>query len=51
MVFASRMVEMVSQFEITDARFDENLKAFIHQCVFYDLLLKKYMRNRIPPLC
>ena len=45
MVFASRLVEATSQFEITDARFDENLKGFIHQCVFYDILLKKYSMN------
>lgn len=45
MVFASRLVEATTQFEITDARFDANLKEFIHQCVFYDLLLRKYSIN------
>jgi len=47
MVFASRLVEATSQFEITDAKFDTNLKEFIHQCVFYDLLLKKYSINEL----
>jgi conjugal transfer mating pair stabilization protein TraG len=42
MVFASEIVRAVSQFEITDARFDNNLQGFIHQCVFYDILLNKY---------
>lgn len=42
MVFASRLVEAASQFEITDEKFDANLKGFIHQCVFYDILLNKY---------
>lgn len=45
MVFASQLVRTVSQFEITDARFDENIQGFIHQCVFYDILLKKYSIN------
>lgn len=42
MVFASRMVEAASQFEIIDSQFDQNMREFIHQCVFYDLLLNKY---------
>lgn len=42
MVMASRLVTATSQFEITDSTFDENLQSFIHQCVFYDILLKKY---------
>lgn len=42
MVMASRLVNATSQFEITDSTFDENLQSFIHQCVFYDILLKKY---------
>lgn len=45
MVFASQIVRAASQFEITDARFDQNLQDFIHQCVFYDILLKKYSIN------
>ena len=45
MVFASEIVRAVSQFEITDARFDGNIQGFIHQCVFYDILLKKYSMN------
>ena len=47
MVFASRLVETVSQFEITDPTFDANLKSFSHQCVFYDLLLNKYSIQRL----
>lgn len=47
MVFSSRLVEAASQFEITDAKFDQNLKEFIHQCVFYDLLLEKYSVNTL----
>jgi len=42
MVFASRLMTMANQFEISDAVFDSNLKEFIHQCVFYDILLNKY---------
>lgn len=42
MVFASEMVRAVSQFEITDSRFDENMQGFINQCMFYDVLLHKY---------
>lgn len=45
MVFASRLVDAASQFEITDATFDANLSEFIHQCVFYDVLLNKYSLN------
>ena len=47
MVFASRLVEAASQFEIVDAQFDQNLREFIHQCVFYDLLLNKYSINTL----
>jgi conjugal transfer mating pair stabilization protein TraG len=47
MVFASQLVRAASQFEITDARFDENIQGFIHQCVFYDILLKKYSINEL----
>jgi hypothetical protein len=42
MIFASRLMTMANQFEINDAEFDSNLKEFIHQCVFYDILLNKY---------
>lgn len=45
MVFASRLMTMANQFEINDAVFDGNLKEFIHQCVFYDILLNKYSIN------
>lgn len=47
MVFASRLVEAASQFEITDENFDANLKGFIHRCVFYDLLFNKYSINTL----
>jgi conjugal transfer mating pair stabilization protein TraG len=42
MVFASQLFEASSQFEITDAVFDKNLSEFVHQCIFYDVLLNKY---------
>lgn len=45
MVFASRLVSMANQFEINDSAFDENLQEFVHQCVFYDILLNKYSIN------
>lgn len=45
MVFASRLAMAASQVEIQDATFDQNLQDFIHQCVFYDLLLGKYSIN------
>ncbi|MHB1948898.1 MAG: conjugal transfer protein TraG N-terminal domain-containing protein [Gammaproteobacteria bacterium] len=45
MVFASRLMMMANQFEISDATFDGNLQEFVHQCVFYDILLNKYSIN------
>jgi len=45
LVFASRMVTEGAQFEITDSEFDHNLQSFIQQCVFYDILLKRYTLN------
>lgn len=42
MIFASRLMSMANQFQINDSVFDSNLKEFIHQCVFYDILLSKY---------
>ena len=45
MIFASQLVRAASQFEITDSRFDSNIQGFIHQCVFYDILFKKYSMN------
>lgn len=45
MVFASRLVTMSNQFEINDANFDANLQDFVHQCIFYDILLNKYSIN------
>jgi len=45
MIFASQLVRAASQFEITDSRFDGNIQGFIHQCVFYDILFKKYSIN------
>lgn len=47
MVFASRLVDAASQFEILDAQFDQNLREFVHQCIFYDLLLGKYSINTL----
>jgi len=45
MVFASRLVTESNQFEITDSIFDANLQEFVHQCIFYDILLNKYSLN------
>ena len=42
MVMASRMVIEASQFQVLDSSFNEALQDFLHQCVFYDLLLHKY---------
>lgn len=47
MVFASRLMEAAGQFEITDSQFDENMQEFVHQCIFYDLLLNKYTANEL----
>ncbi len=47
MVFASKLVIQASQFEVTDANFDQNLREFVHQCVFYDLLLNKYSMDEL----
>ena len=42
MVMASRMVSAASTFQIPHPVFNENVQAFVQQCVFYDLLLNKY---------
>ena len=42
MVMASNLVTAASTFQVTDPDFEHNLQGFIHQCVFYDLLLHKY---------
>ncbi|MCE3237353.1 MAG: hypothetical protein K0R24_334 [Gammaproteobacteria bacterium] len=47
MVFASRLMEAAGQFEITDAKFDENMREFAHQCIFYDILLNKYSMDSL----
>ncbi len=42
MVMASRLLTESSHFQITDPNFNNNMNDFVHQCVFYDLLLGKY---------
>jgi len=41
-VFGSTLVEAASRFEITDGRFMANMSEFMRQCVFYDILLRRY---------
>jgi len=41
-VFGSTLVEAASQYEITDGRFSANMSEFMRQCVFYDVLLRRY---------
>jgi conjugal transfer mating pair stabilization protein TraG len=47
MVMASNLVTAASTFQVTDADFEKNLQGFIHQCVFYDLLLHKYSSQEL----
>jgi conjugal transfer mating pair stabilization protein TraG len=47
MVMASNLVTAASTFQVTDPDFDRNLQSFIHQCVFYDLLLHKYSSQEL----
>jgi conjugal transfer mating pair stabilization protein TraG len=47
MVMASNLVTAASTFQVTDADFEHNLQGFIHQCVFYDLLLHKYSSQEL----
>ncbi|MEW8375813.1 MAG: conjugal transfer protein TraG N-terminal domain-containing protein [Candidatus Thiodiazotropha sp.] len=41
-VFGSTLVEAASQYEITDGRFSANMSEFMRQCVFYDVLFRRY---------
>lgn len=41
-LMASQLVQVASQFEIQDPEFRASLDSFMHQCVFYDLLLDQY---------
>lgn len=45
MVMASRLVLASTQFQITDPNTQKSLQSFVHQCVFYDVLLNKYSWN------
>ncbi len=45
MVMASRLVLASTQFQVTNPNFQQSLQGFVHQCVFYDLLLNKYSWN------
>ena len=47
MVMASNLVTAASTFQVTDPDFEHNLQSFIHQCVFYDLLLHKYSSQEL----
>ncbi len=47
MVMASNLVTAASTFQVTDPDFENNLQNFIHQCVFYDLLLHKYSTQEL----
>lgn len=42
MVFGSSLVQAASQFEITDGRIKGNMSEFMRQCVFYDVLFRRY---------
>ncbi len=42
---ASRLVLASTQFQVTDPNFQRSLQSFVHQCVFYDVLLHKYSWN------
>lgn len=42
MLMGSRLVLASKNFQITDASFSQTLNEFMQQCVFFDLLLKKY---------
>jgi hypothetical protein len=41
-VFGSTLIEAASQYEITDGRFSANMSEFTRQCVFYDVLFRRY---------
>ena len=47
MLMASNLVTAASTFQVTDPDFEKNLQSFIHQCVFYDLLLHKYSSQEL----
>jgi conjugal transfer mating pair stabilization protein TraG len=42
MLMGSKLVLASKNFQITDPEFNQTLNEFMQQCVFYDLLLKKY---------
>lgn len=42
MLMGSKLVFASRHFQITDAAFSETLNEFMQQCVFYDILLRKY---------
>ncbi|VAW82991.1 hypothetical protein MNBD_GAMMA12-3112 [hydrothermal vent metagenome] len=42
MLFNSYIIEAASQWVITDETFSSNMQEFMKQCVFYDILLRKY---------
>lgn len=42
MLMGARLVLAAKHFQITDSEFSETLNDFMQQCVFFDLLLRKY---------
>ena len=42
MVMASSLVQAANNFQITDPIFQKNISSYVHQCVFYDVLLNRY---------
>ena len=42
MLMGAKLVFASKNFQITDAQFSQTLNEFMQQCVFFDLLLKKY---------
>lgn len=46
-VMASSLIDSANQFSITNPVFAANMDHFMHQCVFYDLLLGKYSTNEL----
>lgn len=41
-IFGSHLIEAASQYQITDGRFAANMSEFMRQCVFYDVLFRRY---------
>lgn len=46
-VMASSLIKSASEFKITDPDFAKNMREFMQQCVFYDVLLGKYSMQQL----